>query len=199
MPVESNGDSGRRTFGRLRHAVEQRLHVRAWRLRHRAVVAALDRCDGDFHDRRHRRRCADPPRFRSLMMRALASLICGYIFGWGLFVSGMMRPDKVLGFLDVFAIPSGQWDPSLAVVMAVALGVTGFGYALARQRTPVFEERTNGRRNRPSIARLWPVRSCSAWAGVWSGCAGPGDCKSCNAIDARYRLRRRDGARHARP
>lgn len=72
-------------------------------------------------------------------MRALASLICGYVFGWGLFISGMMRPDKVLNFLDVFAIPSGGWDPSLAVVMAAALAVTGVGYALARRRTPLLE------------------------------------------------------------
>ena len=72
-------------------------------------------------------------------MRALASLVCGFIFGWGLFVSGMIRPDKVLGFLDVLAIPSGNWDPSLAVVMVAALAVTGVGYALARRRTPVFE------------------------------------------------------------
>ncbi len=72
-------------------------------------------------------------------MRALASLLCGFIFGWGLFISGMIRPDKVLGFLDVFAIPSGNWDPSLAVVMAAALAVTGIGYALARRRTPLFE------------------------------------------------------------
>lgn len=72
-------------------------------------------------------------------MRALASLVCGFIFGLGLFISGMIRPDKVLGFLDVLAIPSGNWDPSLAVVMAAALAVTGAGYALARRRTPVFE------------------------------------------------------------
>ena len=72
-------------------------------------------------------------------MRALASLICGFIFGWGLFISGMILPDKVLGFLDIFAIPSGNWDPSLAVVMAAALAVTAAGYALARRRTPVFE------------------------------------------------------------
>jgi uncharacterized protein len=72
-------------------------------------------------------------------MRALASLVCGYVFGWGLFVSGMIRPEKVLGFLDVFAIPSGNWDPSLAVVMAAALAVTGVGYALARRRKPVFD------------------------------------------------------------
>ena len=72
-------------------------------------------------------------------MRALSSLVCGFVFGWGLFISGMVRPDKVLAFLDVFAIPSGGWDPSLAVVMAAALVVTGAGYALARRHTPVFE------------------------------------------------------------
>jgi uncharacterized membrane protein YedE/YeeE len=72
-------------------------------------------------------------------MRAIASLLCGFLFGWGLFISGMIRPDKVLGFLDIGAIPSGGWDPSLAVVMVAALAVTGVGYALARRRTPVFE------------------------------------------------------------
>ena len=72
-------------------------------------------------------------------MRTLASLLCGYVFGWGLFVSGMIRPDKVLGFLDIFAIPSGNWDPSLAVVMAAALAVAFAGYSLARRRAPVFE------------------------------------------------------------
>jgi uncharacterized protein len=72
-------------------------------------------------------------------MRALASLLCGFVFGWGLFISGMIRPDKVLNFLDVLAIPSGKWDPSLAVVMVVALAVTGIGYALARRRAPIFE------------------------------------------------------------
>jgi len=74
-------------------------------------------------------------------MRAVASLVCGFIFGWGLFISGMILPEKVLGFLDIFAIPTGNWDPSLAVVMAAALAVTGAGYALARRRAPVFETR----------------------------------------------------------
>ena len=72
-------------------------------------------------------------------MCALASLLCGFISRWGLLISGMIRPDKVLGFLDVLAIPSGKWDPSLAVVMAAALAVTGLGYALARRRAPLFE------------------------------------------------------------
>lgn len=81
-------------------------------------------------------------------MRALSSLLCGFVFGWGLFISGMMRPDKVLNFLDVLAIPGGGWDPSLAVVMAVALAVTGIGYVLARRRLPVFAEKNE-----------WPTQS----------------------------------------
>jgi len=72
-------------------------------------------------------------------MPVLASLVCGYIFGLGLFISGMIQPAKVLGFLDVFGIPSGTWDPSLAVVMAAGLAVGGVGFALARRRPPLFD------------------------------------------------------------
>ena len=43
----------------------------------------------------------------------------GLVFGVGLVVSGMTRPDKVQGFLDV----AGDWDPSLAFVMAAAIPV----------------------------------------------------------------------------
>jgi hypothetical protein len=63
-------------------------------------------------------------------MATLAPLLCGFVFGWGLLISGMTQPTKVLGFLDVF----GAWDPSLAVVMAAALLVSGAGFALMRQR-----------------------------------------------------------------
>ena len=52
-------------------------------------------------------------------MRALSALAAGALFGVGLLTSGMVRPDKVLGFLDV----AGQWDPSLAWVMVGAIGV----------------------------------------------------------------------------
>jgi uncharacterized protein len=75
-------------------------------------------------------------------MRALASLVCGFIFGWGLFISGMIMPSKVLGFLDFFGAPSGNWDPSLLVVMAAALVVSMIGYALIRpRRTPFFDSK----------------------------------------------------------
>ena len=75
-------------------------------------------------------------------MPVLASLICGFVFGWGLTVSGMIQPAKVLGFLDVFGIPSGTWDPSLAVVMAAGLTIAGIGYALVRRRPPLFEKQS---------------------------------------------------------
>src|SRR5262245_25298662 len=67
-------------------------------------------------------------------MLMLASLVCGFIFGLGLFISGMMQPAKVLAFLDILGIRNGAWDPSLAVVMAAALAVSGVGYWLAQQR-----------------------------------------------------------------
>lgn len=66
-------------------------------------------------------------------MLLLASLACGFLFGWGLLVSGMVNPEKVLGFLDIF----GAWDPSLAVVMAAALAVSSAGYRLAARRPPL--------------------------------------------------------------
>ena len=72
-------------------------------------------------------------------MPVFASLICGFIFGLGLVISGMTQPTKVLGFLDIFAAPSGGWDPSLAVVMAAGLAVTSVGYALLRPRAPLFD------------------------------------------------------------
>ena len=57
-------------------------------------------------------------------MLMLVALFSGALFGFGLLLSGMMNPDKVLGFLDLF----GQWDPSLALVMGGALGVFAPGY-----------------------------------------------------------------------
>jgi uncharacterized protein len=80
-------------------------------------------------------------------MPILASLLCGFIFGCGLTISGMIQPAKVLGFLDVFGIPSGAWDPSLAVVMVAGLAVTGAGFALLGTRQPLFERQS-----------LWPAK-----------------------------------------
>jgi uncharacterized membrane protein YedE/YeeE len=78
-------------------------------------------------------------------MVALASFVCGLIFGFGLLISGMTQPTKVLGFLDIF----GRWDPTLAFVIAAALGVSVIGFSLVRQQ------------RQPMLAaqHLWPTRT----------------------------------------
>jgi uncharacterized membrane protein YedE/YeeE len=63
-------------------------------------------------------------------MFMIAAAVCGLIFGWGLLVSGMVQPAKVIGFLDIF----GSWDPSLAVVMVAALAVSSVGFRFAASR-----------------------------------------------------------------
>ena len=54
------------------------------------------------------------------MSRHIVAVLTGIIFGLGLAISGMINPEKVLGFLDI----AGNWDPSLALVMGGAVGVT---------------------------------------------------------------------------
>jgi uncharacterized protein len=49
------------------------------------------------------------------------AFVAGLVFAAGLALGGMMDPAKVRGFLDVFGIPAGRWDPSLAFVMGGAL------------------------------------------------------------------------------
>ena len=68
------------------------------------------------------------------MTTVFTSLLAGLIFGLGLIVSGMANPAKVLGFLDL----AGAWDPSLAFVMAGAIAVAAFAFALAKKRTVSF-------------------------------------------------------------
>jgi uncharacterized membrane protein YedE/YeeE len=79
------------------------------------------------------------------MVTVTASFVCGLLFGFGLLVSGMTNPLKVLGFLDLF----GRWDPTLAFVMAGAAGVSAVGYATARSLgAPLLAARS-----------LWPART----------------------------------------
>ena len=78
-------------------------------------------------------------------MLIAAAMICGFVFGWGLLISGMMQPAKVLAFLDIL----GPWDPSLAIVMAAALVISSAGFVLAKTR------------EHPLLAAqcLWPTKT----------------------------------------
>ena len=64
-------------------------------------------------------------------MLIFTSLLAGLVFGVGLIVSGMANPAKVLGFLDL----TGAWDPSLALVMAGAIGISFFAFLFAKKRS----------------------------------------------------------------
>ncbi|WP_019916338.1 DUF6691 family protein [Methyloversatilis discipulorum] len=63
-------------------------------------------------------------------MQALIALVAGLLFGIGLLMSGMANPTKVVGFLDL----AGNWDPSLALVMAGAIGAALPAFTLAKAR-----------------------------------------------------------------
>ena len=71
------------------------------------------------------------------MLALFVNLVSGPLFGLGLALSGMTRPEKVLGFLDL----AGRWDPSLLLVLGGAAGVAFicFGFIL-RRPTPLLAE-----------------------------------------------------------
>jgi uncharacterized membrane protein YedE/YeeE len=73
-------------------------------------------------------------------MSIFVQFLVGLLLGLGLVVAGMSDPAKVLNFLDVGALPSGGWDPSLAFVMAGAIAVTFLGFrAVLRRPRPLFD------------------------------------------------------------
>lgn len=64
-------------------------------------------------------------------MLRITAFLSGLLFGFGLLLSGLANPGKVLGFLDL----AGAWDPSLALVMAGAIGVALIPFTIAKRRT----------------------------------------------------------------
>jgi uncharacterized protein len=66
-----------------------------------------------------------------------AATASGALFGAGLAISGMTDRFIVLGFLDVF----GQWNPTLAFVMAGAVAVTVIAFRLVlRLQKPAYDD-----------------------------------------------------------
>lgn len=57
------------------------------------------------------------------MKRNIVALVAGLLFGFGLAVSHLVEPTKVLAFLDV----AGNWDPSLLLVMAAGVAALAAG------------------------------------------------------------------------
>lgn len=69
-------------------------------------------------------------------MRNIISVLAGLLFGFGLALSQMTDPAKIIGFLDF----SGHWDPTLLLVMGGAVLVTLISFRFILRRThPVFD------------------------------------------------------------
>lgn len=105
------------------------------------------------------------------MTLAIVSLVVGLIFGFGLTLSGMTQPAKVINFLDLF----GSWDPSLAFVMIGAIGVHFFAYRVVKRRTSPFLAESFMIPDKKNID--WKLLAGSAVFGVGWGlggfCPGP--------------------------
>ncbi|MEC8377676.1 YeeE/YedE family protein [Alteromonas macleodii] len=105
-------------------------------------------------------------------MRAIiASLICGLLFGFGLIVSGMSNPARVLNFLDF----SANWDATLAFVMGGAILVAAPGMFWVRKRSkPLFANKFDIPTSKTIDAKL--ILGSAAFGIGWgiSGfCLGP--------------------------
>jgi len=68
----------------------------------------------------------------------IIATVAGALFGFGLALSGMLSPGKVIGFLDI----AGNWDPSLAFVMGGAVVITVVSFRILLKRpVPIFGDK----------------------------------------------------------
>lgn len=95
----------------------------------------------------------------------------GALFGAGLALSDMVNPARVRAFLDV----AGQWDPTLAFVMAAALVPSALAYLLRRRMErpllePGFAMPAHGR---PDVRLLTGAALFGVGWGLAGFCPGP--------------------------
>ncbi len=97
------------------------------------------------------------------------SLLSGLIFGAGLVVSGMTRPDRVIGFLDLL----GGWDPTLAFVLAGATGTHMLLRPLIQRLAPDQVKAGTPTRSRLDKELLLGAALFGAGWGLGGYCPGP--------------------------
>lgn len=106
------------------------------------------------------------------MKSNLASFGAGALFAIGLAISGMTKPSKVVGFLDV----AGAWDASLMFVMMGAIAVYFVAHRwILKRSAPFFEGRFHLPTRKDIDARL--VIGAAIFGVGWGlggFCPGPG-------------------------
>jgi len=105
-------------------------------------------------------------------MRNLWAFAAGALFGTGLLLSGMTRPSKIIGFLDI----AGAWDGSLALVMVGAIAVhLVASRRILRRSAPLFDRRFHLPDRRDIDERLiaGAIIFGVGW-GIAGYCPGPG-------------------------
>ncbi|KPU82999.1 YeeE/YedE family protein [Psychromonas sp. PRT-SC03] len=101
------------------------------------------------------------------------ALLSGSLFGAGMLISNMVSPQKIIAFLDI----TGDWDPSLALVMIGAIGIFSPIYHLIIKKR---KKSING-----AILLLIPSQKINAYLimgaiifgigwGIGGFCPGPG-------------------------
>ena len=63
------------------------------------------------------------------MRNVAIAFLTGFLFSIGLGISGMTKPEKVQGFLDIF----GNWDPSLLFTIAGAIFVYATVFRISKK------------------------------------------------------------------
>lgn len=102
----------------------------------------------------------------------VTAVLSGLLFGTGLVISGMTEPANILAFLDI----AGDWDPGMAVVMGVAIGVAAPAFRFVKRRGRSLDQVACDIVNRGPIDR--PLLAGAVVFGVGWGmsgiCPGPG-------------------------
>ena len=108
--------------------------------------------------------------------KTVGAAISGALFAVGLAISKMVLPSKVLGFLDISAIPVGTYDPSLATVMAAGVVISFLSYQYKNQKLtkPIMVKNFNVPTNAVIDSSLLLGSACFGvgW-GLGGFCPGP--------------------------
>lgn len=126
-----------RCFGRLWHAAGVGLYQRTRRLWLVTLVGPIAYCHSLFSWHGYCHRFHRNPLVLSMFKSNLTALLSGIIFSFGLIVADMTNPSKVISFLDI----TGNWDPSLGLVMAsaVLIGLVGH-FIVQRSNNEIYHD-----------------------------------------------------------